>query len=168
MCFMFQVDEEYLGPDFFLDDATDDTGRRHLIFATQQQLTILAAAKTWYVDGTFKVVNKPFKQLFSIHAFIRSGSNIKQIPLAFVLMNSRAKDDYIAVFQCIIQHLQHPPQVTTVVADFEAGTHIFFCIAILFHALNNCNVILILWSHLVCLQLCGRRCVLRRVCSPNR
>lgn len=44
--------------------------RRHHIFATDQQLELLSTSKRWYIDGTFKICREPFKQLFTIHAFI--------------------------------------------------------------------------------------------------
>lgn len=40
----------------------------------------LASAKTWFVDGTFKVVSKSLLQLLSIHFFARSGDDMKQLP----------------------------------------------------------------------------------------
>jgi hypothetical protein len=50
-------------------------------------MELLGKAKIWYMDGTFRVVKDPFQQLFSIHAFVRSGDNMKQIPLVFVIMS---------------------------------------------------------------------------------
>ena len=50
--------------DFCRGDISVEQTQRHLLFATPQQLELLAAAKQWYVDATFKVVRLPFHQLF--------------------------------------------------------------------------------------------------------
>ena len=52
-------------------------GERHIILATDAQLNLSAGAKRWYADGTFKVVRKPFYQLWTIHAFLRENDNVK-------------------------------------------------------------------------------------------
>ena len=59
---------------------------RHIIFASNRQLDVLASSKVWYMDGTFKIVRKPFTQMFSIHAFLRTGDDTKQVPLVFCMM----------------------------------------------------------------------------------
>lgn len=75
---------------------------RHLVFffSTAEQLKVLSRAKTWYLDGTFKVVRSPFVQMFSIHAFITSDNSTKQVPLAFCMMSRRLTSDYKAVSCC--------------------------------------------------------------------
>ena len=46
--------------------------RRHLLFAIDDALKLLGSEKVWYIDGTFQLAREPFKQLLTIHAFIRS------------------------------------------------------------------------------------------------
>ena len=73
------------------------------------------------MDGTFKVVKKPFYQLFSIHGFIKQDKCVKQVPLCFVLMSSRRKKDYRKVFQSVHDILPSAPNVQKAVIDFEAA-----------------------------------------------
>ncbi|KAJ8305953.1 hypothetical protein KUTeg_016498, partial [Tegillarca granosa] len=84
------LNTEFIPDDCFRYDVKVDQ-RRHIIFATDQQIEFLGKFKTIYVDGTFKLVRKPFTQLLTFHAFIRSCENLKQ------------------------------PSVTSFVTDFEKG-----------------------------------------------
>ncbi|XP_062597710.1 uncharacterized protein LOC134259125 [Saccostrea cucullata] len=97
------------------------SGRRHLLMYTDYQLQLLAKAKTWYLDATFRVVNKPWYQLFTIHSFIRSGANMKQIPLAFCFMSSKRKADYYEVLRTIDHLLPDNISLHGFVVDFEAA-----------------------------------------------
>lgn len=115
-----QVNTEFLKEEFLVGDVRVDE-QRHLLFATSNQLGHLQKAKRWFLDGTFNVVNKPFAQLFSIHAFMRKDDSMKQVPLLFVLMSKRRKQDYIAVFEKVIEILTEAPVVEGFVMDFEAG-----------------------------------------------
>ena len=74
-----------------------------------------------FVDATFKVVRRPFVQLFGVHAFIRSGTSTKQVPMAFAIMSGRRTADYDGVLRAVLAALPAPPAVHTVVADFEAA-----------------------------------------------
>ena len=76
----FEVDYAHI-PDNFLQADIQQHGQRHLLFATPEGLSLLALAKSWYIDGTFAVVGKPFKQLLSIHCYVKADTCVKQVPL---------------------------------------------------------------------------------------
>ena len=108
-----RIPEGYLQDDIRVDSA------RHIFLATPTQLELLANVKTWYLDATFKLIKKPFYQLFTINAFIRSGSSVKQIPLAMIIMSRRKKKDYKKVLQSVLDKLPHAPRLQRTVLDFE-------------------------------------------------
>ena len=89
----FDLQTEHIPSNFLRADIMNH-GRRHLLFATDEQLNLLSRCKTWYVDATFYVVKPPFLQLFSVHAFLRQDNVTKQVPLAFALMAGKKKKDY--------------------------------------------------------------------------
>lgn len=122
----FELMIDHVPDNFLVDDIRTDAEGRHLVFATADQLELLAQAKCWYTDATSKVVRKPFMQLFSIHAVIQSGENVKQIPLVFALMSQRRKKDYKAVLKAIKQAVPMEPKLTRVLMDFEAPMWLAF------------------------------------------
>lgn len=88
----FSVNEDAFPAGFYKGEVRVKE-RSHLIFATDRQLMQLAASKSWYVDGTFKLVSRPFQQLLSINTFVRVGDCAKKVPLVLVIMPGQRKSN---------------------------------------------------------------------------
>lgn len=56
----------------------------HIVSATDAQLELFDKVKTCYIHDTFKLSEALFVQVMSIHEFLKSEGNTKQVPLAFV------------------------------------------------------------------------------------
>jgi len=54
-------------------------------------------SKSRYINGTFSVVGKPFRQLLSVHCFIKGENCVKQVTLTYVLMSCCKVKDCRAV-----------------------------------------------------------------------
>ena len=106
------IPEGFLRGDVRIDDS------RHLIFMSEYQMHVLKSAKTWYMDGTFRVIRRPFTQLYGIHAFVSSGECKKQIIVAHVFMSRRTAADYEGVFRSI-KSTVGDVAVERMVGDFE-------------------------------------------------
>ncbi|KAK3719185.1 hypothetical protein QZH41_020418 [Actinostola sp. cb2023] len=114
----FELDCDNIPKEFLRGDVRVNN-HRHLIFATNEQLAILSRAKNWYVDATFKLCREPFKQLFTINAFVRHEDYSKQVPLVYIIMSGRKKRHYVQVLQEVVNVLPEAPEVKKVVMDFE-------------------------------------------------
>jgi hypothetical protein len=93
---------------------------RHVVLYTTFMLALLSKCNVWYVDGTFKAVQRPFTQLFSVHGFIRQDSHVKQITLCYVIMSRRSTEDYKAVMTFLREKMTNS-RLKSVVLDFEAA-----------------------------------------------
>ena len=96
----FTVDYEFIGAEHFLIADIRGEGYRHIVLGTEAQLLDLAAATSWFMDSTFKIVGAPFRQLFSIHTFaMLDGCRVQQFPQVFALMSRKRASDYEAVLR---------------------------------------------------------------------
>ena len=121
----FELDKDFI-PEGFLKSDVKVGKKRHVVFATNEQYDVLSLSKNWYADGTFKVIKKPFKQLFSIHAFVKGeDGKTKQVPLCFAVMSRRKARDYKAVLRAVKKKLPDL-NVKSVTLDFEKAMWIAF------------------------------------------
>ena len=115
-------------PDFVLADFIND-GARMVILGSWTMCRLMKDGDYLFCDGTYKLIRKPFLQLWSIHVFTGGVGNIKQVPVCFILMSRKRKSDYVAVLQEISSILTRlfPTEgagfvnLERIVLDFEAA-----------------------------------------------
>merc|ERR1711874_646767 len=115
-----------MGPNFYRGDVIVRNAR-HFIFFTNDQLRYMAKARNWYIDGTFKIVKEPIKQLVTIHVvLICAESRRVSLPVCFILMTRRRKCDYVMVLDCIrkqcneyLDQYNLENRLLRIMADFE-------------------------------------------------
>ena len=120
-----QVSENAPGfSDFYRADVKV-RGKRHFIFFTNDQLTVMRTVTHFKLDGTFKIVLHPLYQLFSIHGYGNTADQERQnIPLCFIAMSGKRAADYAAVFGELKKLLEadgNQINLTEVLIDFEAA-----------------------------------------------
>lgn len=77
-----------------IDDGTED---RILVFFTVSNLRILASSKTYYMDGTFHVAARLFKQLYIIYA----SAFDTLIPVCYALLPDKLETTYKRLFELL-------------------------------------------------------------------
>ncbi|KRX59483.1 hypothetical protein T09_7506, partial [Trichinella sp. T9] len=78
---------------------TKSCASRHImIFATGYNIRLLAAMRTWGMDGTFKIVPQWYQQLFTIHAFAAG----KLVPAVYCLCTDKDIGTYGFKSQALI------------------------------------------------------------------
>ncbi|KRY29148.1 hypothetical protein T01_10964 [Trichinella spiralis] len=91
-----------------------------LIFSMADIIRLLAAMKTWGMDGTFKVVLYWYEQLFTIHAFVAG----KLVPAVYCLCTGKDIGTYGYIFQALIDKaavLEVDLNPHTIICDFETA-----------------------------------------------
>ncbi|WAR06144.1 LOW QUALITY PROTEIN: hypothetical protein MAR_021513 [Mya arenaria] len=61
----FEFDADYLGEKFLVGDVRVGD-ERHMMLATADQICLLQRARTWYLDGTFRVVLRKIVELMDV------------------------------------------------------------------------------------------------------
>lgn len=98
----------------------DTNGKVHkyVVLGTKFSLRILSKAKRWFVDGTFKVVTRNYKQVY-IWIARYDGYNI---PCLYIILTSKAEALYNAAF-CHVRNLMHiygyEPDSPCAMLDYE-------------------------------------------------
>ncbi|KRY52797.1 hypothetical protein T03_5325 [Trichinella britovi] len=105
------------GEDFLLWECAS---KHILIFSTADKIRLLAAMKTWAMDGTFKVVRQWYQQLFTIHAFAAG----KLVPAVYCLCTGKDIGTYGFIFQALLNKvavLEVNLNPQTIICDFETA-----------------------------------------------
>ncbi|KRX38348.1 hypothetical protein T05_10514 [Trichinella murrelli] len=105
------------GEDFLL---CQSNSRHILVFATGTNIRLLAACRTWGMDGTFKIVPQWYQQLFTIHAFVAG----KLVPAVYCLCTGKDIATYGYIFQALIDKaavLEVDLNPDTIICDFETA-----------------------------------------------
>ncbi|KRX24157.1 hypothetical protein T07_8998 [Trichinella nelsoni] len=105
------------GDDFLL---WQSASRHILVFATGYNIRLLAAMRTWGMNGTFKIVPQWYQQLFTIHAFVAG----KLVPAVCCLCTHKDIGTYRFIFQALISRavaLEIGLNPETIIRDFETA-----------------------------------------------
>ena len=103
---------------FLIHDNGADSQSRVLVFATRDNLELLAAADTLFMDGTFDTAPPLFKQIYNIRIPFSS----TYITLAYGLLQHKRRHTYEEFLQAIkdnCTNLGLQMNVETIVTDFE-------------------------------------------------
>ena len=126
----FKMDKSWVKQPNFFRCEVQVLEARHFICYTDVQLMYMSQAHAWYIDGTFKIVKHPIKQLLTIHCILLSENQRVSVPVCYVLMTRRREMDYKKVLLEIYSHCcryvrvkqkdeSATPNLAKIMADFE-------------------------------------------------
>ena len=93
----FQLDTN--GNRFLLSDSNIRSGKRVVVFATEKNLTQLSNSSITFLHGTFATAPQGWVQEFIIRIFLAETKD--HIPVAFCLLENKAKESYRMALQCL-------------------------------------------------------------------
>jgi hypothetical protein len=103
---------------FLLHDNGVGAANRMLIFATDEQLRMLADAPVWHMDGTFATCPRIFHQIYTIRIPLDSTS----ISCVYALLPNKTQDTYEDFLRAVVNECQARNLIAfpgRVVTDFE-------------------------------------------------
>ena len=103
--------------DFLQYDSGPESQNRILVFSPDS-LERLADAETFYMDGTFSVAPRPFKQLYTIRIPFKDVS----MTAVYAFLPNKRQETYTELFQAIVDKCNNRNlqlNVQTIVTDFE-------------------------------------------------
>ncbi|CAM4887935.1 unnamed protein product [Rotaria socialis] len=121
---LFDIPESYSKTlnknEFLITDKMITRRQRILLFSTSEQLKMLFAAETIFMDGTFSTCPKMFDQVYTIHAIKYDQS----FPCVFGLLPNRQKSTYHFMFRelkalAVQMDMNFSPKL--IMSDFEPG-----------------------------------------------
>ncbi|CAF2042089.1 unnamed protein product [Rotaria magnacalcarata] len=121
---LFDIPESYSKTlnknEFLITDKMVTRRQRILLFSTSEQLKMLFAAETIFMDGTFSTCPSMFDQVYTIHAIKYDQS----FPCVFGLLPNRQKNTYHFMFQelkaiAVQMKMNFSPKL--IMSDFEVG-----------------------------------------------
>ena len=109
-----------MGRQFLLEDTGGKD--RILVFATEENIQLLAKMEWVFADGTFKASPKIFGQIYIIMGCLKKNAEYKEyIPLVFGLLPNKQKKSYVRFLEILKKHAPQPMQIKTASMDFEVG-----------------------------------------------
>ena len=103
---------------FLIYDNGSEATKRILIFATEDGLRTLCRSREWFVDGTFSVAPRQFKQMF----IVRVPLGQRAVTCIYGFLPKKSQSVYEEFFQAVVEscaQLGFDPDPATVLIDFE-------------------------------------------------
>ncbi|CAN8017147.1 unnamed protein product [Ixodes persulcatus] len=103
---------------FLLYDNGQERQDRMLVFSTHEQLAALSSSQTWYMNGTFSVCPRIFKQLY----VLRCKAGDSSLACVYALLSGKSLATYEELFQAIVESCEeggYHPEPTVIISDYE-------------------------------------------------
>lgn len=103
---------------FLLYDNGQERQDRMLVFSTHEQLAALSSSRTWYMDGTFSVCPRIFRQLYVLRCKLGDSS----LACVYALLSGKSLSTYEELFQVILDSCEekgYHPDPAVIISDYE-------------------------------------------------